>query len=109
MSWKSRTVADQKAALAALALAASTFNHLPAPEFRVSRLYPNRLTISLHDDLGDFEAWREAMSIPTARVSYDTQPDSGVLTATAEWGGALVELLGYGPLPKDDDTDGGES
>lgn len=106
MSYESRKVAAQKSALAALATVARTFGHLPAAEFHVSRVYPDRLSIRLYSNLTEFEVWREALGIPVDAVEYRTQPGDSVLTAITPWGGAIVELVGYGPLPKD--ADGGE-
>jgi hypothetical protein len=76
--------------------------HLPAAVFSISPAYPDQLDISLHSDLGDFEAWRGALGIPSATVTYGTQTGACLLRAIAQWGGATVELAGYGPLPKPD-------
>ncbi|NUP47243.1 MAG: hypothetical protein HOW97_08005 [Catenulispora sp.] len=102
MSYENRTVADQQPALAVLAQIGAAFPHLPGAVFNVSRLDLDEVTVSLHDDLGDFEAWRIALGVPASAVGYRTQPGNTVLTATVEWGGGTVELVGYGPLPQRD-------
>lgn len=99
MSYQNRTVADQQATLAVLARVGAAFPHLPAAELNVTRVYLDRLTISLHDDIGDFEAWRVALGVPHESVEYDTLPGVTALKATVQWGGGTIELVGYGPLP----------
>lgn len=106
MSYEFRTVADQRPAMVALEQIRRSLGQLPAADFDISPIFPGRLAISLHHDISDFEAWRGALGIPAETVKYDTQSDNSVLTATASWGGASVELVGYGPLPKADDEDG---
>lgn len=108
MSYENRTVADQRPALAALDQIRRAFGHLPAATFGVSPIYPAQLDVSLHTNLGDFEAWREALGFPAATVKYRTQRDVCLLTITGPWGGATIELSGYGPPPKTEDADGGE-
>jgi hypothetical protein len=102
MSYETRTVADQKAALTAVARLVSAFGHLPAPEWNVSRIYPEQVDVSLHDDLGDFEQWRTVLGIGPDDIKYRTQSGAIVLTAKIQWGGASVNLVGYGPLPLHD-------
>jgi hypothetical protein len=110
VSYEDRTIADLRAALAALAQIGSHFSHLPAADFTTSTIFPDRAALHLHDDLGDFELWREALDIPTSAVEYRTLPGNTVLKATTEWGGATIEVNGYGPLPAGDNkaADGGE-
>jgi hypothetical protein len=64
VSYESRTVADQQSALATLARIGAAFGDLPAAEFDVGRIYLGQVAVSLHDDLGDFEAWRVMLGIP---------------------------------------------
>lgn len=109
MSYESRTVADQRPALAALDQIRRAFGHLPGATFGASPIYPAQLDVSLHTNLGDFEAWREALGFLAATVKYRTQRDVCLLTATGPWGGATIELSGYGPLPQADAGGGGES
>ena len=106
MSYDNRTVADQHPALTALDQIRRGLGDLPAAAFGISPIFPDRLDISLHSDLGDFEAWREALGFPAATVKYRTQRDVCLLTAAAQWGGATIVLDGYGPLPKTE-ADGG--
>jgi hypothetical protein len=108
VSYESRTVADQHPALLALGQIRRAFGHLPAATFGTSPIYPAQLDVSLHANLGDFEAWREALGFLAAAVKYRTQRDVCLLTITGPWGGATIELSGYGPLPKAD-VDGGDA
>jgi hypothetical protein len=102
VSYDNRTVADQRPALIALEQIRRAFGHLPAATFGVSPICPAQLDVSLHTNLGDFEAWREALGFLAATVKYRTQRDVCLLTAAAPWGGATIVLDGYGPLPKAD-------
>lgn len=109
MSYDDNALADQRPALDALVQIGRTLGHLPAADFGISPVFPNRLGISLHGNLSDFELWRDTLGLPPGAVKYHTQSNVCVLRATAPWGGASVELVGYGPLPKaDTDTAGGE-
>jgi hypothetical protein len=109
VSYENRTLAEQQTALAALTQIGAAFGDLPAPEFRVSRVYPDQVSISLHDNLADFEAWREALGMAVGAVEYRTQPGNTVLKVVVPWGGGTVELVGYGPLPLRDVERGGAS
>lgn len=92
------TLADQKKALDAAATIARLFPHLPDAAIKASHIYPGRLDISLHDDIGDFEAWRVALGMLPEWVDQGAQPGSMVLTATGRFAGVVVELVGYAPL-----------
>lgn len=85
--------------LAVIQALASEFPLLPAPHIDVNTIYPTRLTLSFHDGLGDFEAWREALSIDPAAVYQGTQSGDMtlVLRASATRDDVLVQLIAYGP------------
>ncbi|MFE9886815.1 hypothetical protein [Streptomyces scopuliridis] len=93
------TLADLSAPLTALRLVAVDHPGLPAADVQVSPIYPTLLRIALHDNFADFEAWREALHIDPAAVGHRTQGDgtTAVLKARAEFAGADVEIVGYGP------------
>ncbi|MFE0137832.1 hypothetical protein ACFWY6_40680 [Streptomyces sp. NPDC059037] len=84
--------------LRALRLLALDFPDLPAPEVRVTPIYPTRLEVSLHDDLGAFEPWRAALRINRDAVDFHSQSDgkTWVLEAYADFAGATVRLIAYG-------------
>ncbi|WP_217185272.1 hypothetical protein [Streptomyces sp. AC495_CC817] len=88
------------AALRALRLLVTDFGHLPAPTVRVSPIYPDRLELSLHSGLPDFEAWREALGIPADGITCHVQGDgrTRVLRTVAAYAGAELELIGYGDV-----------
>lgn len=92
------TLASQRQATEAAATIARVFPHLPGAVLQASRTYPDRLHVSLHDDLGDFEQWRAALGILPEWVDRKSQPGSMVLTATGRFAGVEVELTGYAPL-----------
>ncbi|MER5359705.1 hypothetical protein [Streptomyces sp. NPDC002785] len=87
------------AAFTVLASLADRFPDLPAADAAVSRIYPNRVELSVHDDLGYFEAWRSALAISPAQVVLETQCGGGPLMwlcADAVVDGVAVHLVGYG-------------
>ncbi|MFI5548840.1 hypothetical protein [Streptomyces sp. NPDC051738] len=95
------TLDDLSMPLRALRLLAADFGHLPAPMLDVSTIFPDRLRLSFHYGLADFEAWREALGIAPDAVEHGTQgPDDGtrVLKASAEYAGAVLELVAYADI-----------
>jgi len=93
------TFADLSRPLALLRMLAVDHPDLPAPHVGMSPICPGRLDFSIHDDLGAFEAWREALGIDPAAVRRNTQSGdmTMVLTAFAEVAEAKVQLIGYAP------------
>ncbi|MFE3497164.1 hypothetical protein ACFXOS_29550 [Streptomyces sp. NPDC059175] len=94
------TLEGLSAPLLALRLLALDFPHLPAPVVDVSSLYPDRLSLSLHESQGAFtafETWRAALGIDPGAVDFHVQCNSrtGVLNAQANYGGADIELTAY--------------
>lgn len=92
------------APLRALRLLAVDFPDLPAPVVDVSAIYPDRLSLSVHESQGGFtafEAWRTALGIAPDAVDFHVQCDrrTGVLNAQTEYGGADIELTGYTQVP----------
>jgi hypothetical protein len=85
--------------MALMRLLAADHPNLPAPHVGVSPHHPHRLTLSVHGDLGAFEAWREALGIDPDAVRRNTQSGGMtlVLTAAATIADAHVELVGYSP------------
>ncbi|MFJ3775020.1 hypothetical protein ACIPX0_25325 [Streptomyces sp. NPDC090075] len=95
------TLDDLSVPLRALRLLTVDFGHLPAPMLDVTTIYPDRLRLAFHDDLADFEAWRQALGIAPDAVEHGTQgPDGGtrVLKASVEYAGAVVELVAYADI-----------
>ncbi|MFF0448251.1 hypothetical protein ACFYT4_17895 [Streptomyces sp. NPDC004609] len=95
------TLGELKAPLLVLRMLAVEFAHLPAPCVSVSAVYPNRLDLSVHDDLTAFEAWREALGLAPESVSYHEQSDgrTRVLEAQTQYAGAQLHLTGYAKAP----------
>jgi hypothetical protein len=85
--------------MALMRLLAADHPHLPAPHVGVSPHYPYRLELSVHGDLGAFEAWREALGVDPEAVRRNTQSGGMtlVLTAATTIADAHVELVGYSP------------
>lgn len=92
------TLGGLAVALRALRLLAVDFSHLPAPDVHASPVFPDRLELSFHCGLPDFEVWREALGISPDAVVYREQGDgrTRVLKASADFAGAALELTGYG-------------
>ncbi|MEU4891936.1 hypothetical protein AB0B12_23900 [Streptomyces sp. NPDC044780] len=87
--------------LRALRLLAADFGHLPAPCTHVSTIYPNQLELSFHDDLTDFEAWRDALGI--APETVDCREQGGgrtrALSLATDYAGAELRLVAYADVP----------
>lgn len=60
---RTRTLRGQGSPVRLLAQLLADSPELPAAEFHVSAIYPDRLDVSVHDDMGAFEAWREALGL----------------------------------------------
>ncbi|MEU1787083.1 hypothetical protein ABZ553_14660 [Streptomyces sparsogenes] len=94
------TLADLRKATEAAATIARVFPHLPPATVQVSSITPGQLDISLHDDLGDFEAWRVALGMLPEWVDQRPQPGAMRLTVAGRFAGVEVKLVGYAPLLK---------
>jgi hypothetical protein len=91
------SIADLSRPLALLRLLAADHPTLPAPYVGVSPHRPDCLQLSVHGDLGVFEAWREALGIEPATVRRNLQSGDTtmVLSGLGTIADAKVELLGY--------------
>lgn len=101
MSKSLPTLADVRAPLLALRMLLTELPDLPAGTVRVSDVYPDRLDVTLHNDLSLFEIWREALGIAPGLVTCGTQNSGGtwVLTVSADYAGATVCLTGFSRVP----------
>lgn len=86
------------AAVATLASLVERFPYLPAADAAVSTIFPDRLALSFHGDLGKFEVWRSALDISYALVSREEEIGGPLMWLTAETvlDGVTVRLTGYG-------------
>ncbi|MFJ9021642.1 hypothetical protein ACIRPU_16940 [Streptomyces sp. NPDC102259] len=92
------TLAGLSVPMRALRTLAAEYGDLPAPAVSVSTIYPERLELSLHKGLGEFEVWRVALGINPDQVQFSKQPGSTwTLKAFAPYVGAEIELIAYGP------------
>lgn len=93
------TLADLSRPMALMRLLAVDHPSLPAVDVMITPIYPNLLTLSLHDNLGSFEAWREALGIDPTAVERKVQSNgaTAVLRAETTIAEARVELVGYSP------------
>ena len=91
------TLNDLTAPMRALRLLAADFPHLPTPYIEFGPIFPEQLTLSLHDDLEAFEAWREALGVPTDAVTHREQSGgrTHVPRASISYAGAEVHLRGF--------------
>ncbi|MEU2231856.1 hypothetical protein [Streptomyces vietnamensis] len=98
---RARTLADLSAPLMVLRLLATEFPDLPAMSLQVSTIFPDRLSLTFHDDCAGFETWREALNIAPESVVQDVQGGgrTRVLSARTDFAGAVVELTGFAPVP----------
>ncbi|MCW7986097.1 hypothetical protein XF35_12585 [Streptomyces platensis subsp. clarensis] len=95
------TLGAMGAPLLVLRMFSAEYPHLSAPCLDVSTVYPDRLTLSFHDDLAGFEAWRDALGIAPESISHHVQGDgrTQVLKAEADYAGARLHLVGYAKIP----------
>ncbi|MGW1287771.1 hypothetical protein ACWD4N_29785 [Streptomyces sp. NPDC002586] len=95
------TLDDLSVPLRALRLLAVDFGHLAAPALKVNTIWPERLELSFHGDLADFEAWRDALGIASDAVEQRTQNGgrTRVLLASGEYAGAMLELVAFADVP----------
>ncbi|MFE7583108.1 hypothetical protein ACFU5Y_16345 [Streptomyces gardneri] len=96
------TLSGLAAPLTALVALDAKFSHLPAPCVGLSPTIPERLELSFHDDLGEFEVWREALNIAPSAVVHRVQQNgrTRVLKAHGRFAGADIELIGFTPVPE---------
>jgi hypothetical protein len=95
-------LAEQLTALEALIILARTHAHLPAVSLNLSTVYPDTIRMHIHDDLGVFETWREALGIHADSVEHNAYEDRLTLTARTTFHSATVEITGYADaLPQD--------
>lgn len=96
-------LAAQLGALEALVVIGRTFAHLPGADLQNGLIYPDVITVSVHDDLGGFEQWRTVLGIAAGDVDHQQRPNSRHMTlkASTTFHGVTVELVGYAPaLPE---------
>jgi hypothetical protein len=96
------TVGDQRRALDVLIQLAGRFPHLPSLHVNLMGHAPDRLYLYLHDDLADFEAWRQALGIPAESVTCGSlSTDKMALAGLGTFDGIDIELHGFAPaLPE---------
>lgn len=104
MNTPSTTLGAMMAPVGALMALASQFASLPGGQIRLSDIYPDRIDLSLHDDLAAFETWRQALGIDPDTVTCGTQGNgrTRVLKAACDYAGARLHLTGYSDLPEQD-------
>ncbi|WP_405657423.1 hypothetical protein [Streptomyces sp. RK9] len=88
--------------LRALRAVAADFPALPAPAVHVSPIFPNRLELSLHDDLRAFESWRLALGIACedVRLGMQSEGRTWVLEAGTDFAGASVRLTAFSAVSR---------
>ncbi|MEV6020958.1 hypothetical protein [Streptomyces sp. NPDC051997] len=91
------TLAGLSVPMRALRTLVAEYGDLPAPTVGVTTIYPERLELSLHKGLGEFEVWRAALDIDPGQVEFGEQAgNTWTLIATAPYAGAEVHLIAYG-------------
>ncbi|MBM9505041.1 hypothetical protein [Actinacidiphila acididurans] len=96
------TLAEVSEPLLALRALLSEHSNLPAGTIGVTSLFPDRLDVSLHNDLSAFETWRSRLGIDPHTVTCRTQGNgrTWVLKATCDYAGVRIELTGYSDVPE---------
>ncbi|TVL89827.1 hypothetical protein [Streptomyces sp. SAJ15] len=96
-----RTMAAQAEVREALVALLTEFEGLPLAAISLCAIYTNRIELTLHSinsTFADFEAWREALRIPSGAVETRTFDQTLALQAEGSLLGSTVELVAYGPL-----------
>lgn len=65
---------------------------LPADEITPSA---NGLRVDLHGGFADFEAWREALGVPTENVTFRNNSGGTTMRTETEFAGLPLTLVGY--------------
>ncbi|MCX4549254.1 hypothetical protein [Streptomyces sp. NBC_01500] len=94
------TAAQQAPVAAALVRLLTARPDLPAASFEIGRMYCEpepgpRIEIRLHDSLGHFEAWREALNFDPGAVRLWDHGGTISLSIETRWNGVPIELTGY--------------
>lgn len=94
------TMSGLSAAVTVLASLMTRFPDLPAVDVHVSTIFPDQVELSAHNDLGAFEAWREALGIDPGAVVHKIQSrgTTRVLDAHAVFTGIRLRLVGYSEI-----------
>jgi hypothetical protein len=88
---------DTATAVAALNGLIAQHPLLPADDVAISR---KGVSVHLHGGFADFEAWREALTIPINDVAFFVRGGGTTLRADIKFAGVPVALVGYsGPPP----------
>ncbi|GGK23719.1 hypothetical protein GCM10011583_64570 [Streptomyces camponoticapitis] len=89
---------DLDVPLRALRTLAVEFPDLPAVDVQVSQVYPDRLELSIHNNLTAFEAWRTALGISPDAVAWHGEARMFWLEGVTTFAGAAVHLTGFAKL-----------
>ncbi|MFF0184609.1 hypothetical protein [Streptomyces sp. NPDC005244] len=91
------TLSELSVPMRALRTLAAEYGDLPTPTVGITPIYPERLDLSLHNGLGEFEVWRVALGIRAETVEFGEQcGDTWTLRGTAPYAGAEIRLIAYG-------------
>lgn len=89
------TFADQYGAIAALAAMAQAFPALPAAYIVVHQPVGGRGLLIQTRGPADFEAWREALRLPTEGVELEGHGRTAWLEVSGTWSASPVLLTGH--------------
>ncbi|GAB2778307.1 hypothetical protein [Streptomyces daliensis] len=94
---KALTLRDLSAPVTVLARLLADHGSLPAPHFDASPIYPDRLTLAIHDDPLAAAMWMETLSIPAGALVVRTHNPgrSRVEQATIRMGAAEVRFQSF--------------
>jgi len=83
---------DLAASAAAITALIAKHPLLPARDLVPSK---TGIKVNLHEGLGDFEAWREALSVPVDDIDFAVSSHNTVLRIDTVFAGVRLEIVGY--------------
>jgi hypothetical protein len=101
------TTQEQVSAAGALLAILTQYADLPAAQLELPRFVGDSpfglvwgVRVSVHDNLSDFERWRERLGFDPAGVEQHQRGAHGWLVVKGTYAGIRVELVGFYDLPR---------
>lgn len=91
---RTRTLREQSSPVRLLMQLHTAHPELPGAEFHVSAIYPDRLDVTVHDNMDAFEAWRTALGLD--RPVDRSRDQSFWVVVDGDHGDVPVRLTGHG-------------
>ncbi|MER7412966.1 hypothetical protein [Streptomyces cacaoi] len=71
---------------------------LPAAHIKISSIFPDRLTVSFHDNPDAFRHWLTALGLTPEDGINQAADNRAWTTVTTSYGGADIELFSFTPV-----------